>query len=140
MPGTAGPWTSKPTGGQHIKMTEPTDNELRPLNRAQTAGPGKQRRSLPCRLNGKDQRLKLPAAAGGGRPADIGTRAEGTASRTVSVSVSFTPVRGRSPVTAGRLPGLVRDAGGRWRTAVHSPRKRVKAQVFRGFKSHLHRH
>ena len=31
------------------------------------------------------------------------------------------------------------DAGGRRGTVVHSPRKRVKGQPFRGFKSHLHR-
>ena len=40
-----------------------------------------------------------------------------------------------------RLPsGLVTDGGGRWRTVVRSTRKRVQAQVFRGFKSHLHGH
>ena len=57
-----------------------------------------------------------------------------------SVLVSFIPVQSRSPADADRLPAQVRDARGRWWTVARSPRKRVRGQPLRGFKSHLHRH
>ena len=56
-----------------------------------------------------------------------------------SVLVSFAPVQGRSPANAGRLSALVAHSPGRWRMPVRSPRKRVRGQPLRGFKSHLHR-
>jgi hypothetical protein len=56
-----------------------------------------------------------------------------------SVSVSFTPVRSCSPANANRLPAQVRYTRGQWRMAQRSPRKRVRGQPLRGFKSHLHR-
>jgi hypothetical protein len=54
------------------------------------------------------------------------------------LSFGLTAVHSGSRATAGRLAALVRNAGGRWWTVVRRTRKRVKAQVFRGFKSHLH--
>jgi len=56
-----------------------------------------------------------------------------------SVLVSFTPVRSRSPANANRLDIEVRYTRGRRWMSLRSPRKRVKGQPFRGFKSHLHR-
>jgi len=58
------------------------------------------------------------------------------ASPVLSVLVSFTPVRVRSPVTAAACPGWSRTMADGGETLVRSTRKRVKAQVFRGFKSH----
>ena len=45
----------------------------------------------------------------------------------------------RSRADANRRPAQVRYAHGRWWTALRSPRKRVRGQPLRGFKSHLHR-
>jgi len=56
-----------------------------------------------------------------------------------SVLVSFTPVRSCSPANANRLAAQARYARGRWWMARRSPRKRVRGQPLRGFKSHLHR-
>ena len=74
------------------------------------------------------------------RTPGIGT---GAGRRGVTPRLSFRLIHSCSRrFTGGRPPGIraARDAGGRRRTVVRSPRKRVKAQVFRGFKSHLHRH
>jgi hypothetical protein len=57
----------------------------------------------------------------------------------VSVSVSFTPGRGRSPATADRTSAQVTYAPGQRRMTLRIPRKRVRGQPLRGFKSHLHR-
>jgi hypothetical protein len=51
---------------------------------------------------GRCRQVRGPVG-GGPRHQDVG-----------SVLVSFTPVRGRSLASAGRLSALVRDAGGRW--------------------------
>jgi hypothetical protein len=56
-----------------------------------------------------------------------------------SVLVSFTPVRSCPPADVNRLPAQVRYTRGRWWMARRSPRKRVRGQPLRGFKSHLHR-
>jgi len=57
-----------------------------------------------------------------------------------SVLVSFTPVRSCSPAHANQLSAQVRYTRDRWRMGLRSPRKRVRGQPLRGFKSHLHRH
>ena len=49
------------------------------------------------------------------------------------------PVRSCSPADANRLPAQVWYARDRWWMAQRSPRKRVRGQPLRGFKSHLHR-
>jgi hypothetical protein len=58
----------------------------------------------------------------------------------VSVLVSFTPVRSRSPAVTRNASAQFTYSGGPWWMALRSPRKRVRGQPLRGFKSHLHRH
>jgi hypothetical protein len=52
------------------------------------------------------------------------------------LSLCLTLVRSRSLANADRLSTQVRYARDRWWTWLRSPRKRVKGQPFRGFKSH----
>ena len=73
---------------------------------------------------------------------DVGDRHR-AGRRGVTARLSFRLIHSCSHrFTCDRRLGFraAQDAGGRRGTVVHSPRKRVKGQPFRGFKSHLHRH
>jgi len=137
----------QPPSGNHT-MANVTDRDCRKAaNRASTvelpSGPKIFPATATAKITARSRRLRpLGAEASDLHAEDVGHRHRG-GRRGVTLRLSFRLIHSCSQrFTGGRRPCVhaARDARRRRRTVMRSPRKRVKAQVFRGFKSHLHRH